>query len=698
MLTHGYSPILKWFPMLGQQEQAFNNLRSAIVKKCHSRLNQFKISSTCVADSVCSILMLDKCSLENVLKILLDSRKNMLETILQGDLRGPTVSTTTLITESIDCLLQTVTHVYQMFCDKKYSHNCYIPKILGEHLNSSSDEAKESKLEENGLESDHIKKVCQSWLSDCQKILANGLTKLLEFVTTSKDLSIIREAVIKMLLAQIKDSKSKDDECLYIDNNNVSRWNLFCLGVFGRGVDLWEEILQSLFVQKVTQIVDKTFEQLLEETKSLTKMNKDDNFVHMVNLNKHLWKEHSDDVTLEMAWKHWQARQKENNLLSSGGGLTLKAMGVTPKIKQACFHTNSIVLKLLDEVSAYCKLEDSKTNLQSSDESEAVYQALQNASYSFSELLLKSLSGQIQYLNSLTDERSEVLAHSLFLNFFCKHFLKLCTGFQKCFFETSETFYNINYFNRTKETTKNEESHAKKWAVITENFNNKANEFMEIWKNKLLDDVLKKFLKKVESSAEQFKLCRWSSTWEKVIIKEESEKGETVESAIHIPSSSSLHVQSLFFEVNHSLQKFGGHSIGNVALEKICKDAFDRYKTTYKTALKNIESNSVKVSQTWALQTLFDIKYIDKMMNQYSIKEDNCNYTEIVNWLENCIDPFDLELFMPYLNQNVNKFASQTCTMYGLLVKKISPLKSSSKSAHNIMPIVPDCGRFVACF
>ena len=645
-----------------------------------------------MADSVCSILMLDKCSLESALRALLDSRKEMLGTVLQGDRRGSTVSTTALITESVDCLLRTVAHVHEMFRDEK--SGCYVTEVLRERLDGRSGETEGMELEEKGLGSDQVQQVCQSWLSDCQEILASGLAKLLDFVTTTKDLSVIREAVTKMLMAQITDPKSEDDLFIDDDADDVSRWDSLCLGVFGRGVDLWKEILQGLFVRKVTQIVDGTFERLLRETESLTKMKADD-VTSDVDLNGYLWEEHGDDVTTEMAWKHWQTRQKENNLLSMGGGLTLKSMGVTPKIKQACLRTNGAVLKLLDEVSAYCRAESGKASLQSPDEAKAVYEALQNASDNFSQLLLKSLSEQIEHLSSLTDEKSKVLTHSLFLNFFCKHFLKLCTGFQKCFFKTSDTLYNAKrnrYANRKKETTEEEESQEKKWAVVTQNFNGKASEFMEIWKNELLDDVTESFGAKIESSAEQFNFCRRCSTWERVGITEESEEGETVESAIHIPLSSSLHVQTLFFEVSHKLQKFGGHSIGDVALEKICDDAFRRYKATYSAALKKIESSSAKVSQTWALQTLFDVKYIDKMMNRHPSRED-C--AEITDRLENFIDPFDLELFTPYLNQNVAKYASQTCTMYGLLAVKTSPLKSSTKSAHNVMPVVPDCGRFV---
>jgi len=687
-LGTGYSsPILKWFPMIGQQVHAFKNLRSAIVSKCRSRLSQFKITSARVADSVCSVLMLDKCSLESVLLALLDARKEMLGTVLQGDLGGSTVSTTALITESVDCLLRTVAHVHELFRDEK--SGCYVTEVLRERL----DETEDVKLEEEGLGSDRVQRVCRSWLSDCQEILASGLAKLLDFVTTTKDLSVIREAVTKMLVAQITDPKKEDDLFVDDDADDVSRWDSLCLGVFGRGVDVWKEILQGLFVRKVTQIVDGTFERLLRETESVTKM-KDDDVTSDVDLNGHLWEEHGDDVTTEMAWKHWQARQKENNLLNMGGGLTLKSMGVTPKIKQACLRTNGAVLQLLDEVSAYCGAESSKASLQSPDEAKAVYEALRNASDNFSQLLLKSLSEQIEHLSSLTDQKSKVLTHSLFLNFFCKHFLKLCTGFQKCFFKTSDTLYNAKrnrYASRKKETTEEDESWEKKWTVVSQNFNSKASEFMEIWKNELLDDVTESFAAKVESSAEQFNFCRWCSTWEKVQVTEESEKGEAVESAIHIPLSSSLHVQTLFFEMNHKLQKFGGHSIGDAALERMCSDAFKRYKATYGAALSNIESSGVEVSQTWALQTLFDVKYIDKMMNRHSSGED-CS--EVTDRLENHIDPFDLELFAPYLNRNVGKYAAQTCTMYGLLANKTQPLKSSTKSAHNVMPVVPDCGRF----
>uniref|UniRef100_A0A3P8S6Y4 Conserved oligomeric Golgi complex subunit 1 n=1 Tax=Amphiprion percula TaxID=161767 RepID=A0A3P8S6Y4_AMPPE len=94
------------------------------------------------------------------------------------------------------------------------------------------------------------------------------------------------------------------------------------------------------------------------------------------------------------------------------------------------------------------------------------------------------------------------------------------------------------------------------------------------------------------------------------------------------------------------------------------------------------------MTQNRALQLLFDLRYL----NTTSGRTVRLSFHEVCDWLESFIDPFDLDVFTPPLNANLNRLSQRTSVLLGLLTgsEKQFVLRSSglnSQEPFNILPL-----------
>lgn len=76
---------------------------------------------------------------------------------------------------------------------------------------------------------------------------------------------------------------------------------------------------------------------------------------------------------------------------------------------------------------------------------------------------------------------------------------------------------------------------------------------------------------------------------------------------------------------------------------------------------KQTSDDTVVLRQKQALQILFDAKFVGGFLNWKQNLSDGETMTiekrleKILNFLENIVDPFDLDVMMPYVKRNVAK-------------------------------------------
>ena len=73
---------------------------------------------------------------------------------------------------------------------------------------------------------------------------------------------------------------------------------------------------------------------------------------------------------------------------------------------------------------------------------------------------------------------------------------------------------------------------------------------------------------------------------------------------------------------------------------------------------KLIRERTSEMTQNQALQLMFDLKFVTSILAGRGEREDSefCGRLEdVVDTLEGCVDPFDLDVFTPYMATNLTR-------------------------------------------
>ena len=110
------------------------------------------------------------------------------------------------------------------------------------------------------------------------------------------------------------------------------------------------------------------------------------------------------------------------------------------------------------------------------------------------------------------------------------------------------------------------------------------------------------------------------------------------------------------------------------------------------------KAGTFPMTQNRALQLLYDLRYLNIILTAKSeeaktsrIKHDS-RIEKVTDFLEGHIDPFDLDVFTPHLNSNLNRLVQRTSVLFGLLTGTENQYASrsgalGSQELHNILPL-----------
>ena len=73
---------------------------------------------------------------------------------------------------------------------------------------------------------------------------------------------------------------------------------------------------------------------------------------------------------------------------------------------------------------------------------------------------------------------------------------------------------------------------------------------------------------------------------------------------------------------------------------------------------KLIQENKPSITQNQALQVLFDLKFMTSILvgrGEDETSEFANRLEQVIDSLESCVDPFDLDVFAPYIASNLNR-------------------------------------------
>lgn len=788
-----YCPILSWFPVLGQQAQALDNLRTTILGECRNLMSDDRLDSAVLAEAICSTILLENKTIENAfdefMQIRLSAVTSKYESAL--DMGAAKLSkavvvmistlkqVNTLFVSSYECNMDQsdtgdqkpvhtgkdslsdiglVQHVlrkaFHSFHENTkqvgiLSNNFSEEKIWAKHLPESV-----SKLilvsdltSESSLEISKLQEKCRQWVEDCENVIRNGTSNILLYVTSFKGLRALRESLWETLHKESADVHVSSVDTLrndsVVSNDTTTDWQRACVCTLGRYFSIWECVLKELFLAKVKVLCENLFSDLLVAAKrdikeAIEGILSDSKDQTCLSVSEFIWRESPGDILPDTAWR--QVSIKKTRDLK--GGLGLKALSVTPALQQVCQRLNNAVKQTILDLSNYMpdittnnKQAPKKSNQQrqvgviSQSESTVIHKYFQE---SCSQCLRDLFNIFKEYSKCYCAESSaeNINPHEiLFLSNFCRNFCYLCNEFYNgCVLgdNTEEMAFKRQLSSSMTSSVSFESGHTATsviWDEISKQFLVESNEFLKMWSTMIIKREMKKFHAWLLNFASPALFFETIPCWDNIKIEEESETGSKVESEIKIPMSCSWPIQELLFSICNSLGRVGGHSFNQYALRHITRcllagilHSFIELKNTIMQKDRENESTDkgdiaqFQPAQSWALQKLFDLKVCHGVLHLttsanfdeeqlFEIQEDA--FDTLVDWLEGYIDPFDLDVFTPYLTKNVQRAVNSTRSLFGFISVDKGDFQQhtnqSSKSgshSHNIMPLVQDCPRF----
>nr|KAF6455439.1 component of oligomeric golgi complex 1 [Rousettus aegyptiacus] len=199
-----------------------------------------------------------------------------------------------------------------------------------------------------------------------------------------------------------------------------------------------------------------------------------------------------------------------------------------------------------------------------------------------------------------------------------------------------------------------------------------------------------------------------ATSWDELEIQEEAESGSSVTSKIRLPVQPSWYVQSFLFSLCQEINRVGGHALPKVTLQEMLKSCLVQVVAAYEKLLEEKDmkkEGAFPMTQNRALQLLYDLRYLNIVLTakgeevKSSRSKQDSRIEKVADSLEAFIDPFDLDVFTPHLNSNLNRLVQRTSVLFGLVTgteNQFTPRSSTfnSQEPHNILPLASSQIRF----
>ena len=175
--------------------------------------------------------------------------------------------------------------------------------------------------------------------------------------------------------------------------------------------------------------------------------------------------------------------------------------------------------------------------------------------------------------------------------------------------------------------------------------------------------------------------------WDKVNIAESGDSGEEVTSVINIPATPSLPLLSALLKLSSDIHSHQPTSLPSYLLSLTKRGAVSNILHHYAQIAMNT------LTQNFALQLLFDIHFTETLLVSREDKETFLpSIHQIVSSLESNIDPFDLSVFSPHMEERVKRSCARLVWGLACLVPSdrlpvISSYKNVHSDNHNILNI-----------
>ncbi|XP_041813786.1 conserved oligomeric Golgi complex subunit 1 isoform X2 [Chelmon rostratus] len=756
-----YSPVLARFPILVRQVATTGHFRSTILLDSRSLLRGRAVSDQAIAEALVSTMLLEDSSPRQALADFLLARKASIHQLLNQPQHGAGIKAQ--VCSLVELLVTTLFQAYAVFYlppeggprPGEGALSCGMLFSILENVTSTTPAAKGRRVlqEETStgswfnflppsitefqpalrtlaqpIQREQLRDTLQQWIDTCKEDICRGVGSLLVYVKSLKGLAAIRDAVWDLL-----------------STDSISQhWSTVCQRLLESPLAVWDDFLQQLFLQRLQAITKEETEAIstssiqlltsavrdLEDqtihTSSGTNQGSGRGAQYEADVASYLWSESPGDLLSDAGWVTVTQRGQQHQRSS----LAMKTQALTPCVQNFCSSMDAKLKARLDDLQHYLPSQDtgseslsgavtssgpsessSASSFNRFTDSPAVEEALREGCLACVRHILSSVRSKLAAASP--DPSPARLSSVLFMARLCQSMGELCPNLKHCILgkqsgsEATAKGTPRQGKKLGKARAAAEVSHAQaKWAGLKEELLNCSMEAYRIWSSALSKGLLDKFgtALRAESAGA---ILTTATNWEDLEIQEEAESGSSVTSKIRLPAQPSWFVQSLLFQLCVEVNRVGGHALPRPTLQELLQACLAQALQHYHSLTQQAPSREGEfpMTQNRALQQLFDLRYLNSTLGsrleegKSSRSHQDPRFHEVCDWLESYIDPFDLDVFTPPLNSNLNRLSQRTSVLLGLLTgseKQFASRSSSvnSQEPYNILPLASSQIRF----
>ncbi|XP_053766364.1 conserved oligomeric Golgi complex subunit 1 [Desmodus rotundus] len=751
-----YSPILSRFPILIRQVAAASHFRSTILHESKMLLKCQAVSDQAVAEALCSIMLLEESSPRQALTDFLLARKAAIQKLLNQPHHGAGIKAQ--ICSIVELLATTLNQAHALFytlpegllpdpslpCGLLFST---LETITGQHPTEKGIGVLQEEMKlcswfkhlpasivefqpalrtlAHPISQEYLTDTLQKWIHMCNEDIKNGITNLLMFVKSMKGLAGIRDAVWELLT-----------------NESTSHsWDVVCRRLLEKPFLFWEDLMQQLFLDRLQSLTKEGFASIstssrellisalqeLESSTSKSTSNKHIHFEH--NMSLFLWSESPNDLPSDAAWVSVANRDQ-----FAGSGLSMKAQAVSPCVQNFCAALDSKLKVKLDDLLAYLPSDDSSLSKDISPvqakncafdryaDAETVQEMLRTHSVACIKHITDCIQAELQSIEEVVQGQQDALSGvklhaALFMARLCQSLGELCPHLKQCILGKSGSSKKPARDSRAlkkqgKGKAQNVLPTQTQWQEVKELLLQQSVMGYRVWSSAVVKVLAHGFAQALLLD-DAGSVLATATSWDELEIQEEAESGSSITSKIRLPIQPSWYVQSFLFSLCQEINRVGGHALPKVTLQEMLKSCMVQVVAAYE---KLSEENQMKgihlqkegafpMTQNRALQLLYDLRYLNIVLaakgeevKSGRSKQDS-RTEKVIDYLEALIDPFDLDVFTPHLNSNLNRLVQRTSVLFGLVTgteNQFTPRSSTfnSQEPHNILPLASSQIRF----
>ncbi|XP_069696321.1 conserved oligomeric Golgi complex subunit 1 isoform X2 [Periplaneta americana] len=643
------SKVLLWFPVITRQWSAISHFRDAILTGCQNMLQSHSLTSEEASSCLSTLVLLEGIGSLELLKKLLQLRTQALENVLQSDSHD---SVKARVCTSLKLLVHTITLLYSCFLDdgqdssqpegliwkqlknivgrnappaislvdlKDLIATKFLPQLVQEFRPSTTEPV-------NPVPPEDMRENVIRWLDWVRDFIQKQVTSLLNLVSSVRGLHAIREEASSL--------------------GTAGNWDKMCQHLtIPCGLNIWDAYFQTLLTERAKSLVSHQWNIALTQLQSTLINVLQENSQEKCSQPEHdlrwfVWKEWSSDLPQGDSSQNQQQKR----------GLLMKTKGYSPCVERLCAELDSQLLALLQDLQYYLQNE-SVISDKVTDRNE-LQDHLQKCSMESIQKLLQFIKTQcLSEVEGKSVHDACVVMIARFLQALCD----LCPNLQKCF--------SLSQNNNSIKTVVSSTPASSPWQDACSLLQQESVTTWQKWQYLISNRLTALAKAKLCQPQNLSTLLHSIPQWDVVSIEEEAEEGRSIRSDIKVPSQPSLPLQSLLDSMAKQMNAVAPHTLPRKIHQDLVEFLVDNMFGHY----EDISNNAI-ISQAQALQLLLDIKYLTMLLVPRDNKALMGKSQVISDKFEDKIDPFDLDVFCPYIQNNIKRSVQRTQGLLGVLV------------------------------